>query len=376
MPPLRTNRINRAAQTASLAAMLVLAAAFSARRAAAQEPSSPAVHVDVSTPAVHVEAAVQESSTTAVKAEPAVQETSTTTVTQEAPTSVHVEMAAATEKAEYIGSQTCLTCHAAREEFRKNLHATSFEKAKGIDFEHSCETCHGPGSLHAAAAGDKNNSGFWTIKDPAQMKAAQASATCLQCHTGSKRMHWQGSVHESKNVSCVNCHAMHKPEVNRGKAPLLTKATQAEVCYQCHADKKGQIRKSGHMPLVEGKMGCAACHNPHGSTAAKLMAKNSVPETCYQCHQDKRGPFLWEHPPVRENCLNCHDPHGTHNDYMLATKPPLLCQRCHISTRHPSPNYDANALANNSSKILDQSCLNCHSRIHGSNHPSGKRFTR
>lgn len=283
---------------------------------------------------------------------------------------------AADQKAEFIGASVCLQCHTDQENFHHNLHAKAWPKAKGIDFEHSCETCHGPGSLHAAAGGDKSNPDFYTIKNPFRLRPAEASAMCLQCHQGGHEMQWQGSVHETKKVTCANCHSMHNDAVNRGESPLLTKSSQAEVCYQCHAEKKSQIRKSGHMPLVEGKMGCAACHNPHGSNAEKMMVKPSVAETCFQCHQDKRGPFLWEHPPVRETCLNCHNPHGTHNEFMLVQRSPLLCQRCHIGTHHPPVAYDANTVNIQYPAAIDHGCVNCHVMIHGSNHPSGQDFVR
>lgn len=280
-------------------------------------------------------------------------------------------------KAELVGASVCLSCHSDKDSFHKNIHAKAMPHEKGVEFEQSCETCHGPGSLHVGAGGDKNNPDFYTIHNPKKMKANEVSETCLQCHTGGNRMHWLGSAHEAKNVSCVNCHSIHDEEANGGKAPLLAKKVQADVCYQCHAEKKSQIEKSAHMPIVEGKMSCTACHNPHGSTTDKLLVKNSVTETCYQCHQDKRGPFLWEHPPVREDCLNCHEPHGTPNDYMLTIKPPYLCARCHQASSHMGGGQaDANLINIQSPYAIGDSCMNCHTNIHGSNSPDGKRFFR
>jgi predicted CXXCH cytochrome family protein len=60
-----------------------------------------------------------------------------------------------------------------------------------------------------------------------------------------------------------------------------------------------------------------------------MVKADSVNDACYSCHADKRGPFVWEHPPVRENCVNCHDAHGSHHDKMLNARMPFLCQRCH-----------------------------------------------
>lgn len=333
------------------------------------EDAPPATHTDTQTspaPAAQQPAAAP---TPAPAAQPPKQEPAP-------PPAVHAEMKAPTEAAQYIGAQTCLNCHTNRETFRHNLHAKSMPNAKGIDFEHTCETCHGPGSLHAAAAGDRNNPGFSTVHNPAKMKPAEVSAICLQCHEGGNRMHWQGSMHEKRGVGCTSCHSMHNEAANDGRSPLLKKTAVVEVCAQCHSDKISQIRKSSHMPLLEDKMSCANCHNPHGGPGERNLVKASVTETCYQCHTEKRGPFLWEHPPVREDCRNCHNPHGSHNESMLVLKLPLLCQRCHQGTRHPPTVYDATTVDKFNNRAFNRACVQCHSQIHGSNHPSGKRFHR
>ncbi len=84
-------------------------------------------------------------------------------------------------------------------------------------------------------------------------------------------------------------------------------------------------------------MACSTCHNPHGSISnvKALRTGSSVVESCTTCHTEMRGPVLWEHAPVRENCATCHDPHGSSNDRMLVVRQPMLCQRCHVATRHP-----------------------------------------
>ena len=131
------------------------------------------------------------------------------------------------------------------------------------------------------------------------------------------------------------------------------------------------------MPLREGKMDCASCHNPHGSTNVRMLkVGNWVNETCVSCHAEKRGPFLWDHAPVREACNTCHDPHGSNNDRLLVAKLPMLCQRCHIGTRHPSTIYDGNQLAAKSNRLIGRGCVNCHAQIHGSNSPAGNAFLR
>ena len=119
-------------------------------------------------------------------------------------------------------------------------------------------------------------------------------------------------------------------------------------------------------------MDCVTCHNPHGSVTEKLLKANSVNENCYSCHAEKRGPFLWEHPPVTESCSNCHEPHGTNHEKLLKVAKPRLCQQCHVETRHPTRAQDPRTRF-----FFNRSCTNCHSQVHGSNHPSAAgRFQR
>ena len=49
---------------------------------------------------------------------------------------------------------------------------------------------------------------------------------------------------------------------------------------------------------------------------------------------------------MREGCVTCHDPHGSTNERMLVAKPPFLCQRCHVTTRHPPTVYEGYLLNN------------------------------
>jgi DmsE family decaheme c-type cytochrome len=211
------------------------------------------------------------------------------------------------------------------------------------------------------------------LNDFKVMAPTQINATCTTCHNRGEHALWDGSQHERRSVSCTSCHSQHKPLSDTG---LLKAKTQTEVCATCHRDKAAKLDRSGHMPLREGKMACSTCHAPHGSTNVKLLRKgDSIAEMCTSCHADKRGPFLFEHAPSRDGCVTCHDPHGSTNERMLVVKTPMLCQRCHVGTRHPSTIYDQ-ALINTSIRVYARSCVTCHANIHGSSHPSGKFFIR
>ncbi len=269
--------------------------------------------------------------------------------------------------ATYVGQDTCLTCHdTIMEKYADTPHHRAADP-RTPEATKGCESCHGPGSKH--------------IEDPVSVKplsfktmtADQATAACTTCHSKGEHALWDGSKHDARGVTCTTCHSVHNPVSEKGQ---LKKETQIQLCATCHRDKASKVDRSGHMPVREGKMQCSTCHNIHGSTNEKLLRKgDSVTESCVSCHADKRGPFLWEHAPSREGCVTCHDPHGSANDRMLVSKPPALCQRCHVATRHPSTIYDAGAVAT-SVRVYARSCVTCHSAIHGSNHPAGNMFVR
>ncbi|HEY3328366.1 MAG TPA: DmsE family decaheme c-type cytochrome [Novimethylophilus sp.] len=276
----------------------------------------------------------------------------------------------------------------------------------------TCQACHGESEAHVKNVEGKEtrpapdvlfgtrsgkNSSFRRSDAEAQNK------TCMVCHQNAlgKRTYWAGSQHQKRNVACVSCHEVHAKDDK-----VLTKATQPEVCYSCHKEQRAQAQRISTHPIAAGKVGCSDCHNPHGSAGPKLLVKNTVNETCYTCHAEKRGPFLWEHPPATDDCMNCHTPHGSTNAPLLKARAPWLCQQCHgDGAPHPGQVYSAanlpdGAASNNNigttaaaqainpitgtritrnnpeSRLAFRGCPNCHSQIHGSNHPGGNRFLR
>jgi DmsE family decaheme c-type cytochrome len=132
--------------------------------------------------------------------------------------------------------------------------------------------------------------------------------------------------------------------------------------------------------VLAGKMSCSDCHSPHGSSAQAMLAKPTLNQTCYSCHADKRGPLLWEHAPVTEDCSLCHTPHGSVRSALLEKTPPLLCQQCHTAAGHPSVARTSSGLpggtAGGTVFTVAGSCTNCHTQVHGSNHPSGAKLMR
>lgn len=277
--------------------------------------------------------------------------------------------------------RVCTKCHDASEEkpvlgILKSKHAMMGDKRTPFADE-ACITCHGPSKKHLEkpAEGQKRALPDITFEEDAPISATKKNSVCMSCHEYGLRLHWKGSPHEFSGLACSSCHTLHSVT---GKDPVLVKRTQPEACFKCHKEKRAQIYRPSSHPIREGKVSCADCHNPHGSNAPKQLVKNSVNETCYQCHYEKRGPFLWEHAPVRDDCTNCHNPHGSIHPTLLKKRQPWLCQQCHLAQFHPSTAYSGTGIPPRGAaqQLLSKSCLNCHSQVHGSNHPSGVRLTR
>jgi DmsE family decaheme c-type cytochrome len=293
------------------------------------------------------------------------------------------------EGATYVGPEVCGRCHSLEDKhFAGTTHAKVFANPKNALEAKVCEACHGPGSKHAENAADhKLLIGFtreWGT--PIETQTGQ----CLQCHKGGQRINWMGSAHQKNKLSCSDC---HNPMAKNSQTGLMKKPSIVETCMTCHQEKKAEFSRRSHMPLLEGKMTCDDCHNPHGSTTRSLLKANTVAETCYQCHAEKRGPFLFEHPPVRQGdqCLNCHLPHGSNQEKLLMVARPMLCQQCHdpgaphdrtinfVSNGAGSPGGTAaagNSATGIDARLVGHSCTDCHAEIHGSNSPSGARWHR
>jgi len=273
------------------------------------------------------------------------------------------------------GTAGCLECHDETEEHPvfsifHTAHSQMGDPRTPLA-QHGCESCHGPSAAHA----DKPRRYLPAVRfdGPEKSSAEVLDKTCISCHEGGLRMHWQGSQHEAADVPCSSCHAIHAT-----RDPVLAKKSQPDVCESCHKEKRAETFRFSHHPIREGKVACSDCHNPHGSFGPKLLKKASVNDTCFQCHQEKRGPFLWEHAPVVDSCMNCHNPHGSTQPRLLKVRNPYLCQQCHLANYHPSTLYDGSnlPLVQGGSRLLFKGCLNCHFAVHGSNHPAGSFLTR
>jgi len=281
--------------------------------------------------------------------------------------------------AEYSkGARQCMVCHSegknpsAHEIFLTPMGISGAKDSPFAEGSHDCETCHGPSASHRRKQEDGS-------RLPPPVSFAKGTPTgpqnevCMSCHDGDNMIHWIGSMHDEEEVACASCH-----EVHAQRDPVMDKLAQQEKCFACHPRTRAETFRASSHPLRFGEMTCSDCHNPHNGANDYLLTRSTVNETCYTCHAEKRGPFLWEHAPVPEDCSLCHNPHGSNHSALLNQRPPLLCQQCHSPGGHPATAYTSESEDNSFQNrfLLAQSCTNCHSQVHGSNHPSGVSGTR
>ncbi|HAM72262.1 MAG TPA: hypothetical protein DCM86_11520 [Verrucomicrobiales bacterium] len=216
--------------------------------------------------------------------------------------------------ATFIGSESCAECHAKiNQGFKTATHARL--KAPGKNAENvGCESCHGPGSVHKESGGARS-----TI-------------------------------------------------INPGKSP--------ESCFQCHLDVAARFRLPSHHPVLEGKLSCNDCHDPHKGSAiiGGGTALATEAETCGRCHTAQRGPFVFEHEAVREGCTTCHQPHGSVNARMLTERSATLCMKCHFQQQTAAGIFIGGQ--EHSSRLTRGTCWSagCHEAVHGSQIGTSLRF--
>ncbi len=273
---------------------------------------------------------------------------------------------------------TCLACHrngglVPAEDILISIHGISADPTSPFSSDNKhCQTCHGPSSQHLRLDASGKRPTPPTVFDE-RTDVHSKNQVCLSCHQDEVGQMWHGSKHQFEQIACHDCHQIHV-----AKDPIMSVNNQASICFTCHQQQRAQFQRPSAHPVERGLLGCGDCHQPHGSSGEKMLVKNTVNETCYECHAEKRGPYLWEHAPVREDCRNCHQPHGSNNQTLLIARPPFLCQQCHLAQFHPSTAFGGGDIPPNGASryLLNRNCMNCHTQVHGSNHPSGAGLIR
>lgn len=240
---------------------------------------------------------------------------------------------------EFVGADECEACH---------------EEVGGYapapEYHEDCESCHGPGELHADS------------EEPTEIRFP-ANDDCISCHGKGRKTHlaWTTSEHERTGVLCSDCHDLHNREPRKIReasavqgAVLRHGGATSQLCASCHTEIAASLNLPSHHPVREGMLDCADCHPPHEDRRFALGARTAL---CTSCHEDHAGPWIFEHTPVAEDCTECHAVHGSASYNLLETPQPGLCISCHTvavlgATHEPT--------------AFVTRCTDCHGAVHGS----------
>ena len=185
----------------------------------------------------------------------------------------------------------CAECHSTNLQKNYDL-ATDTYKTTYSEIDVSCETCHGPASLHVELA--KSRSLFWDrrhgygLAELKQAKSTEQVETCAPCHSRRAQIHANFAAGD-KFLDHFDPSLLH------------------EGLY--HAD--GQILDEVYVygSFLQSKMyhegvRCTDCHNPHS-----LELKFEGNRLCAQCHLPGKydSPTHHHHTdPAATQCVNCH----------------------------------------------------------------------
>ncbi len=217
--------------------------------------------------------------------------------------------------ATYVGSDTCSQCHEAiTKPFSTATHARLI--AQGTNAVNvGCESCHGPGSVHAESGG--------------------AARTIL---------------HPDRNP---------------------------ETCFACHSNLRAEFALPYRHPVMEHRLACSACHASHQGDAIQTGASSltSGNDLCTGCHRPQRGPHVFEHEALREGCVTCHRPHGSVNQKLLTERNAVLCLKCHFQQQTAAGRIAIGAI-DHTAFLARGTCWSagCHEAVHGSQVSSSLRF--
>jgi DmsE family decaheme c-type cytochrome len=238
-----------------------------------------------------------------------------------------------------VGAELCADCHDSFAEHAMNSQQHAY-----------CEACHGAGERHA----------YTTLAEDIRFPASE---DCIACHGDGHTVvsGWELSEHARAGLLCSSCHDTHGRELQLLRRPgpmegvtLPRAGASSQLCASCHSEVTAHLQLPSHHPVAEGMLDCSDCHSPHQSGRETLGART---DTCAQCHQEVMGPWIYEHPPVAEDCMHCHTPHGASADDLLEPNQPAACISCHTLPTSGAV-HDPFAFTTR--------CTDCHGAVHGS----------
>ena len=244
-----------------------------------------------------------------------------------------------TATGEWWGKAPTVTLYPANDPRYVDINQDGTKQFMGI----SCESCHGPGSLHILGGGDKTK-----ILNPASLTKQQQTWLCAQCHT--RGLSVPGGLHDypydetADKPYQIGDDPFKYLHDEGGRWPDAKTPTKGEQQYQSHM-------VSAHFTNTFHTVTCTDCHNPHSAARGlPVTQKNGIATSftnntlCLSCHAGfgpfkqltvaKVGAYEQNKPEIAQvvsahtfhaytpekilgqsNCITCHMPRTAKRDY-------------------------------------------------------------
>ncbi|MBI4869059.1 MAG: hypothetical protein HY816_19130 [Candidatus Wallbacteria bacterium] len=184
-----------------------------------------------------------------------------------------------------------------------------------------CETCHGPGSDHAALAARRR------IVSPSKLSPERENMICASCHD---RPQGNGSVADlKKDVPFDSQDRFPKPGISRSfwltshtsrKGPATGDFWSDQVHSKSHHQQYADFLKSSHYRNDRRLLACSDCHDLHATRSGQnlteyrhnLRADPATGALCARCHTVDLGSHTQakvgvDHSSASDvSCVQCH----------------------------------------------------------------------